>query len=95
MALTDNFITNQVKQLLPIEEGYDNQQLLILIKGAKAKMKAEGVDNIFDDQDDFAYLYVICIAYQISKDMDFNIDLNKLNEYYITSVNTIRTYVNK
>ena len=93
MALTDDFITNQVKQLLPIEEGYDNQQLLILIKGAKAKMKAEGVDNIFDDKDDFAYLYVICIAYQISKDMDFNIDLNKLNEYYITSVNTLRTYV--
>ena len=94
MALTDTFIVSKVKELLPIDPNAYNTQLDILIKGAKSKLKSEGVDNIFTETDDNAMEYIICIAYQVAKDMDFDLDINKSNEQYITRVNTLRTSLN-
>lgn len=94
MALTDAFIEDNVKELLPINSNVYNTQLDILVKGAKSKLKNEGVDNVFNQSDDVAMDYIICIAYQVAKDMDFDMDFNKTNEQYITRVNTLRTYLN-
>ena len=93
MALTDDFIKGQVKELLPVNSTIYDNQLNALIKGAKSKLKIEGVDNVFYDTEDDAYNYVICIAYQIAKDMDFDLDIVKIEEQYITRVNELRTHL--
>lgn len=93
MALTDEFIKTNIKQLLPINSSVYDTQLDILVKGAKSKLKNEGVDNVFSQSDDIAMDYIVCIAYQIAKDMDFEMDFNKTQEQYITRVNTLRTYL--
>ena len=98
MALQVTTILAKLKQILPIGDtnAYDGQ-LITLIKGSMSKLNSEGVKNIYEepsqdtDVSDEASEYIICIAYQVSKDMDFEIDSSRLEEQYITRVNTLRT----
>lgn len=104
-VITYDFILPKIKTLLPfIEEGdtfYDNQ-LTILIKGAISKLRGEGVDinatlkngdYIFTEDNYQSDDYIICLAYQVLKDMDFDTDYNFMTEQYITRVNTLRCFI--
>ena len=89
-------ITNDVKNVLPIANTnlYDDE-LTILVGGAIAKLKNEGVDNIFDYGSNNYYDYVVCIRYQVACDLDLDIDISRLKEQYITRVNTLRCILNQ
>ena len=89
MLTTDEIIT-KVKVLLPIEgEAYDSQ-LEITVNGAISKLESEGVP-LLSITDDLADDYILCVAYQVSMDMDFGVDYDRLISQYITRVNTLRT----
>lgn len=103
MALTNQYIKDQVKKILPIgETDIFDDQLDILVGGAVSKLISEGLDNnaedkegnaIFTEGDNRAYDYIICVAYQCLKDMDLDVDVNFLTEQYITRIGTLRSYV--
>lgn len=101
-VLSMDFIKTKVIELLPItfNELYDTQ-LEILIGGAINKLKNEGVPinakdkcgNLFftECEDNYAtYDYIVCLSYQLLKDMDYDVDMNFMTEQYITRVNTLR-----
>lgn len=102
-VLTNNYIKTQVKKILPIgDTTIFNDQLDILVGGAVSKMLSEGIDKeakdkegnyIFQEGNDKAYDYIVCIGYQILKDMDMDVDMNFMTEQYITRINTLRCYV--
>lgn len=89
-------ITNDVKKVLPIYNTnlYDDQ-LNILVNGAIAKLRNEGVDNVFTQGSENYYDYIVCIRYQVACDMDLDIDISRLKEQYITRVNTLRCILNQ
>lgn len=93
-------IKEQVLHILPISDTdiYDTQ-LDILIKGAIAKLDNEGVSwdatdkagNYIFESDAFATSDLcVCIAYQVIKDMDYDIGYDFMTEQYITRVNALR-----
>ena len=84
-------IINDVKSVLPIYDTslYD-EDLNIIVNGAVAKLKDEGVANVFDYQSPDYYNYITCVRYQVASDMDLDIDLERLKAQYITRVNTLR-----
>lgn len=93
-------IKEQVIHILPISDTdiYDTQ-LDILIKGAIAKLDNEGVSwdatdkagNYIFESDAFATSDLcVCIAYQVIKDMDYDIGYDFMTEQYITRVNALR-----
>lgn len=105
-VLTPTTIKSKVTQLLPIHEVsvYDSQ-LDILISGAISKLWNEGLPINAMDKNGIPYFsdgtgdgespyagndYCVCVAYQLMKDMDFDIDANFMTEQYITRVNTLR-----
>lgn len=103
MALTNQYIKDQVKKILPIgDTNIFDDQLDILVGGAVSKLISEGLDNsatdiygeeLFTEGDNRSYDYIICVAYQCLKDMDLDVDVNFLTEQYITRINTLRSYV--
>lgn len=90
VATIDQIIAD-VKTVLPIYDTslYD-ADLLIIVNGAVAKLKDEGVDNVFDYQTPDYYNYITCVRYQVASDMDLDIDLERMKAQYITRVNTLR-----
>lgn len=90
VATIDQIIAD-VKTVLPIYDTslYD-ADLLIIVNGAVAKLKDEGVDNVFDYQTPDYYNYLTCVRYQVASDMDLDIDLERMKAQYITRVNTLR-----
>lgn len=95
-ATVDQILTD-VKQVLPIYDDTDmyDAELGILIRGAMNKLKAEGIDNLFDYQSDSYYDYITCLRYQVAVDMDLDIDIERLKGQYITRVNTLRCSLNQ
>lgn len=84
-------IINDVKSVLPIyDTSLYNDDLLIIVNGAVAKLEDEGVANVFDYQSADYYSYITCVRYQVASDMDLDIDLERLKAQYITRVNTLR-----
>lgn len=102
-VLTNAYIKTQVKKILPIgNTNIFDDQLDILIGGAISKLISEGVDinavdkdgnNIFEEGGDKGYDYIICVGYQILKDMDLDVDMNFMTEQYITRIGTLRCYI--
>lgn len=102
-AITKDYIATQVKKILPIgDTDIFDDQLEILIGGAVSKLLSEGVDidavdkdgdSIFAEGSDKAYDYIICIGYQLLKDMDLDVDMNFMTEQYITRIGTLRCYI--
>lgn len=102
-AITKDYIATQVKKILPIgDTDIFDDQLEILIGGAISKMDTEGIDInatdkdgnlIFAEGSDKAYDYIICIGYQLLKDMDLDVDMNFMTEQYITRIGTLRCYI--
>lgn len=103
-VITIDYIVPKVKTLLPFvdEESVYDDQIDILVNGAINKLRGEGVDiNAVDKDGNYFFTpnsymssdYVICLAYQILKDMDLDSDYNFMTEQYITRVNTLRCYV--
>lgn len=93
-------IKEQVVHILPISDTdiYDTQ-LDILIKGALAKLDNEGVswdatdkagNYIFESNALATSDLCVCIAYQVIKDMDYDIGYDFMTEQYITRVNALR-----
>lgn len=102
-ALTNSYIKTQVKKILPIgDTTIFDDQLDILVGGAVSKLVSEGLDidakdkqgnYLFQEGENRAYDYIVCVAYQILKDMDLDVDMNFMTEQYITRVGTLRCYV--
>ena len=105
-VLTAETVKEKVTALLPIHEVsvYDSQ-LDILVSGAISKLWNEGLQITATDKNGVYYFsdglgegetpyagndYCVCVAYQLMKDMDFDVDANFLTEQYITRVNTLR-----
>lgn len=88
------YIVGKLKEILPIANTnlYD-EQLTILTNASMSKLETEGVPNAFEDDTPEGFDYVLCVAYQVAMDMDFDIDRNRLYEQYITRVNTLRCKV--
>jgi len=102
-TLTNQYIESQVKKILPIgDTDIFNDQLEILVGGSISKLISEGLDidakdssgnNIFTEGDNRTYDYICCVAYQVLKDLDLDVDMNFMTEQYITRVGTLRSYV--
>lgn len=102
-ALTNNFVKTQAQKILPIDEtDIFDDQLDILVAGAISKLESEGLsieaqdksgNYIFTEGSNKTYDYICCVAYQILKDMDIDVDMNFMTEQYITRVGTLRCYV--
>ena len=102
-ALTNDYIKTQVKKILPIgDTTIFDDQLDILVGGAVSKLVSEGLDRdavdrdgnmLFTQGDNRSYDYIVCVAYQVLKDMDLDVDMNFMTEQYITRVGTLRCYV--
>lgn len=102
-ALSRDYIKTQAKKILPIDEtDIFDDQLDILVGGAISKLDSEGLDiaakdknddYIFTEENNKTYDYICCVAYQILKDMDLDVDMNFMTEQYITRVGTLRCYV--
>lgn len=102
-VLTNAYVTKEVKKILPIGETYIfDDQLDILVGGAISKLVSEGIDinatdkdgnNIFEEGGNKAYDYIICVGYQVLKDMDLDVDMDFMTEQYITRIGTLRCYV--
>lgn len=105
-VLTLETVKEKVIAVLPISDVsvYDSQ-LDVAISGAISKLWNEGVhinaktkDGVYyfsdgTEEGELPYAgndYCMCIAYQIMKDMDFDVDANFLTEQYIIRVNTLR-----
>lgn len=99
-VLTRDEVKAQVVKILPIEytELYSDQ-LDILVGGAISKLSNEGVDinatdkqgnYIFDSGSNIASDYIICVGYQLMKDMDYDVDMDFMTEQYITRIGTLR-----
>ena len=102
-VITPEYVMEKIYAILPISDSdLYNPQLSVVVKGAISKLRNEGVDinakdkngEYFFTDDDDCYLsddYVLCIGYQVMKDIDFDSTAtNYLTEQYITRVNTIR-----
>lgn len=105
MAIDLNYVTTQVKSLLPLDledtDIYDNK-LNILVGGAIQKMRTGGadIDAVDKDGNDFftegsllAYEFCICCSYQVLKDMDYDVDMDYLTTQYITALGELRCYI--
>ena len=104
MAVIDStYIMTNVKKLLPLgnTEMFDDQ-LDILIGGAINKLIGEGIDinakdkdgnDIFVPGSNIAKDYVICVSYQLMKDLDYDVNMDYLTEQYITRIGTMRCYI--
>ena len=105
-VLNLNSVKQKVIEILPIYDVsvYDSQ-LDVLISGAISKLRNEGLPIDAMTKDGVPYFndgtgegespyagndYAMCVAYQVMKDMDYDVDSNFLTEQYITRVNTIR-----
>lgn len=102
-ALSNAYVLSQVKKILPIGDTniYDDQ-LVILVGGSISKMISEGLDveakdkqgnYLFEEGSNRSYDYICCVAYQVLKDLDVDVDMNFMTEQYITRVGTLRSYV--
>lgn len=90
--LSKDYVINKVISLLPIDSNSYNEQVDILVQGAMSKLKSEGVDSIYIEEDDSNALdYCVCVAYQVSMDIDADVDYERLAKQYVTRVNTLRT----
>lgn len=105
-VMTIDYIVPKVKTLLPFidDDSVYDEQLQILIQGAISKLRAEGLDieavdkngdYFFTEESNLGSDYIICLAYQVLKDMDMDSDMNFMTEQYITRVNTIRCYISR
>lgn len=102
-VITNDYVKTEVKKILPIgETDIFDDQLDILVGGAISKLVSEGVDinakdkegnYIFEEGNNKAYDYIICVGYQILKDMDLDVDMDFMTEQYITRIGTLRCYV--
>lgn len=102
-AISSEYIVSQVKKILPIgDTDIYNDQLEILVGGSISKLISEGLDveakdkednYIFTEGSNRAYDYICCVAYQVLKDLDVDVDMNFMTEQYITRVGTLRSYV--
>ena len=88
----DELIT-KVKVLLDISdtEIYD-AKLEILVPGGMSKLKNEGIPFELIKEDDKLQMsdYAICLAYQISLDLDFDVDIKSLARMYANRVISLR-----
>lgn len=102
-VLSDQYVMTQVKKILPIGDTdiYD-EKMEILIAGAISKLESEGVpieakdkagNYIFQEGARISFDYCCCIAYQIMKDMDYDVDMNFMTEQYITRIGTLRCFI--
>lgn len=101
--LTTSDVIEKIKVLLEFSDTdlYDNQ-LEILIPGGFSKLKAEGIPNVLDmnneSHHDLINNYIICLSYQVAIDLDLDIDLSKLSSMYfnrsVTLREEVRAYVN-
>ena len=102
-VLTKDYVIQKVKTILPIgETDIFDDQLDILVGGAISKLVSEGIDieakdkngdYLFQEDNNKAYDYIICVGYQVLKDMDLDVDMNFMTEQYITRVGTLRCYI--
>lgn len=88
--LTTDYIVEQMKVLLPIYSNTYDAQLKIIVSGAINKLKNEGVTNEYEENTNDAFDYIMCIAYQVAMDMDFDVDINRMRQQYLSRVNTLR-----
>lgn len=57
-------------------------------------VEQEGETSINVLNDD-ANNYVICVSYQLMKDLDYDVDMDFMTEQYITRIGTIRCSISK
>lgn len=99
-VINDSYVLANVKKILPIgdTEMFDDQ-LDILVGGAINKLVSEGINidavdkegnYIFEQGSRISKDYVICVGYQIMKDMDYDVNMDYLTEQYITRIGTMR-----
>lgn len=101
--LSEDYVFEKVKTILPMgDTDLFDDQLRLLVSGAISKMRIEGADIdavdkegefLFQDNNVLGNDYIVCLSYQIMKDMDYDANYNYLTEQYITRVNTIRCYI--
>lgn len=91
MKIDKGYLKTKCKVLLNINDTtlYDDK-LDILVGGAINKLKNEGVENIYDQDEDNGYDYTLCVAYMVALDLDLVADYNRLYTQYMTRVVTLR-----
>lgn len=88
--LSNDYIVAKVTKLLPIDSSLYEDQLKMLVGGAINRLKNEGLDNIYTEETNEAFDYVICVSYMVALDLDLDLDVDRMRSQYITRVNTLR-----
>lgn len=86
----------KVKTFLDIEDTdiYDTK-LDIYISSSIQKLEISGVSSVLDDttiSENINNMYSVCVAIDVSKLMDIDINSDRLNRLYLTNVNMLRNY---
>lgn len=102
-VLNNDYVLANVKKILPIGDTdiYD-AQLDILVGGAINKLVGEGINieatdkdgnYIFEQGTNISKDYIICVGYQLMKDLDYDVNMDYLTEQYITRIGTMRCFI--
>lgn len=75
-----------VKTFLDIQTDAYDIKLEMLIPAARSKLKNEGVPHFEKNKDnsDMYMDYAVCVACQVAKDIDIDVDMDKLDRLYIS-----------
>lgn len=89
--LSNEYLLKKCKAMLNMSDTtlYD-ERLTIVVGGAVNKMTNEGISNIYDEDSNEAYDYILCVTYLAALDLDLITDYNRLYTQYITRAVTLR-----
>lgn len=82
-------ILSFIKDVNDYDDGFDSK-LTLLINASIAKLKAEGIENVFTEGDNMADLYMTCISLNIEMLENKSADMQYLQSLYVTYVVTLR-----
>ena len=80
-----DYLIELVKTYLDIQTTAYDMKIMMLTSAAKSKLKNEGIPYFEKtaENNDIYMDYAVCISCQVAKDLDIDVDLDKLDRLYL------------
>lgn len=75
---------DSTKTLLDIDTDLMDEKIELLVTAAMSKLRTEGIDVDLLPEGDlfFANDYKVCVAHQVAKDLDLDVNIGRLESQY-------------